>query len=43
MTIDLSTIARAIQPQVILTSVQKLVARQQTERRPRREPRSMNG
>ena len=42
MTIDLNHLARRIQPAVILKSVQKLLA-QQTERRPRREPRSMNG
>jgi hypothetical protein len=42
MTIDLSTLARRIQPAVILKSVQKLVARP-LEPRPRRERRYMNG
>ena len=42
MNIDLNSLARRMQPAVILKSVQKLVA-QQVERRPRREPRSMNG
>ena len=42
MTIDLSTLARRMQPAVILKSVRKLMA-QQAERRPRRERRSMNG
>ena len=42
MNIDLNNLARRIQPAVILTSVQKLIA-QQAERRPRRERRWMNG
>ena len=42
MTIDLQTLARRIQPAVILKSVQKLVTRP-VDRRPRQERRYMNG
>ena len=42
MTIDLNSLARRIQPAVILKSVQKLVA-QQVENRKRQQRRYMNG
>ncbi len=42
MTIDLNSLARRIQPAVILKSVRKLMA-QPVERRPRQERRYMNG
>jgi hypothetical protein len=42
MNIDFNSLARRIQPAVILKSVQKLMARQ-TQRRPRQERRYMNG
>jgi hypothetical protein len=42
MNIDLNSLARRMQPAVILKSVQRLVARQ-AQRRPRQERRSMHG
>jgi len=42
MTITLSTIARQLQPNVVLANVSKLLKRMDAQR-PRRERRSMNG
>ena len=42
MNFDLNSLARRIQPAVILKSVQKLMA-QRVERQSQRERRSMNG
>ncbi|WP_257720950.1 hypothetical protein [Devosia sp. A16] len=44
MTIDLSSIARSLQPQAILAITSKLLKQANVRpRRPRRERRSMNG